>query len=366
MKIGISINTSWNVYNFRKGLVIDLVEKGHEVFIIAPKDGYSKQLEKLGCTFYELPMRTKSYNPFYDLILLFKYVSILRTLKIDHLFTFTIKPNIYGSIASLMSPTKVVANISGLGTTFLTHNLGAQIARRLYKFSLKFSHKVFFQNPDDQHLFVKNNIIEIEKTDVLPGSGIDLKHFDPHTLLPKKLRFTVIARTLYAKGIIEYVEAIKLIKKVHPTIEFAWIGKTESKKKLGVDEKQMRKWEKDDLLTYLPFTDNINEVIKKSTCIVLPSYREGTPRSLLEGMAMARPILTTDVPGCKQLVVNNENGILFKPQNVTSLKEALETIIKLPNNQLVLMGQKSRSLVEKNYSQEIVVKKYIDLINEWK
>ena len=137
MKIGISINTSWNVYNFRKGLIIDLLKKGNTIYILAPKDHYSKKLIELGCIYYDLPMKNKSYNPFYDLLLLFRYVSFLRKLKLDYLLTYTIKPNIYASIASLISQTRIVANVSGLGTTFLTKSIGASIGRALYKFGLK-------------------------------------------------------------------------------------------------------------------------------------------------------------------------------------------------------------------------------------
>jgi glycosyltransferase involved in cell wall biosynthesis len=366
MKIGISINTSWNVYNFRKGLVLDLLKKGHQVLILAPRDDYSSKLEELGCTFIELPMRNKSYNPFYDFLLLVKYIFLLKKLNLDYLLTYTIKPNIYASLASKFSSTRVIANVSGLGTTFLTNNIGAKIARKLYKNGLRFSHLVFFQNNDDKELFIKNKIIKEHKTAVLPGSGVDLNFYKTTKPLPNKKRFTVIARTLFAKGILEYIEAIKLIKKDDPEIKFQWVGKAEPEEGLGVDTTQLKEWGHLDLIHYIPFTDNVKSIIENSSCIVLPSYREGTPKSLLEGMAMSRPIITTDVPGCKNLVNNGENGFICEVKNANSLANAIKGIVNSSNNELTLMGEKSRKLVENEYSQEIIIERYNDILQKWR
>ncbi len=366
MKIGISINTSWNVYNFRKGLIIDLLKKGNQVYVLAPKDDYSVHLEELGCIFIELPMRNKSYNPIYDLLLLLKYISHLKKLKLDYLLTFTIKPNIYASLASIFSRTRVVANVSGLGTTFLTRSIGASIARKLYKSGLTFSHKVFFQNTDDQDLFISNGIIQKEKTGVLPGSGVDLDFFNSKRPFPTTIRFTVVARTLFAKGILEYMEAIRSIKKGFPDIEFLWVGKAEPEEGLGVNLKQMKKWEQEGLIKYLNFTDDVRNIIDSSTCIVLPSYREGTPKSLLEGMAMSRPVITTNTPGCKNLVLEGKNGFICNSQDSTSLATAFTKIINLPQHKLAIMGKESRKLVEQFYSQEIIIKKYDTILQSVK
>jgi len=366
MRIGISINTSWNVYNFRKGLVIDLLKKGNQVYILAPKDEYSVKLEELGCTFIDVPMRNKSYNPVYDFILLLKYIIHLRKLNLDYFLTYTIKPNIYACIASRLTNTRVIANVSGLGTAFVTKSIRATIARKLYQFALKYSHKVFFQNKDDQNLFVSKGLIEEQKTDVLPGSGVDLEFFSSQKASQKNIRFTVIARTLYAKGIIEYIEAAQLIKKSHPNIEFYWVGKSEHEEGLGVNEEQMNSWDNKGIITYVNFTDDVKAIIEDSSCIVLPSYREGTPKSLLEGMAMSKPIVTTQTPGCKDLVIPGENGFLCEAKNASKLADALKSIIRLSNNELVLMGEKSRSFVENQYDQNIVIKKYIQTLQKWR
>ena len=362
MKIGISINTSWNVFNFRKGIVLDLLKEGNEVFVIAPKDDYSVKLEELGCVFIELPMKGKSYNPFIDLLLLFRYVLILRNLNLDYLLTYTIKPNVYGAIASVLTKTRVLSNVSGLGTTFLTDSIGAKIAQKLYKVALKYSYKVFFQNYDDRKLFIESGLIKESKTDVLPGSGVDLKTFKTARLYPEKVCFTVIARTLFAKGINEYIEAIRSLKSEYPDAEFLWVGKPEPEKGLGVDVCQMEEWENESLIQYIPFTDDIKEVIERSTCIVLPSYREGTPKSLLEGMAMSRPVITTNVPGCKDVVLDNENGFLCEARSVASLRVALRKMLNTPISELTVMGEKSRMIVEERYSQEIVIEKYKETI----
>ena len=361
-KIVISINTSWNIFNFRLNLLKFFQQQGYQIIAFAPEDAYSQKLIDAGIIFEPIVMDNKGNNPFKDIALTKQYYSLLKKHRPDVVLFFTIKPNIYGTIASRLLNIPVINNVSGLGTTFIRENWISKIAQKLYKFAFKSSKKVFFQNNDDLLLFTKNKLVDVAKTGVLPGSGVDLKKFTI-TPLPEKLHFLFIGRLLYDKGIVEFLKACEIIKSKYD-VQFSIIGKIEEEANLGISLNYLEKYTKKSIVNYLGTTDNIKLEIEKASIIVLPSYREGTPRTLLEGGAMGRPLLTTNVPGCKDLVKEDYNGWLCEVKNAKDLAKTIEKAILTDREKLTEFGRNSRIFVESNYSEKFVFDLYNKAIKD--
>lgn len=366
MRIGIVLNTSWNIYNFRHGLVTSLLNEGHQVIAIAPEDKYSENLIEMGCEFYPVKMQNKGTNPLKDLQYAYQLYKIYKKSKIDIILQFTIKPNIYGTLASLPLRKLVVNNVSGLGTVFLHNNLSSKIAKFLYKFSFKFPKRVFFQNEDDLQLFIEKNLIKEKSTDILPGSGVCLDKFEAQKFERNDtFNFLMIGRLLYDKGIIEYVEAAKKLKNLGLKLKCQVLGGIDTSAKLGVSKEEVEEWEKENYIEYLGTSDNVAEIIKKADCVVLPSYREGTPRSLLEACAMAKPIITTDTVGCKQTVDDGVNGFLCEVKNAEDLADKMLQMYALNDEELKKMGEASRKKVENEFDEKIVINKYLNIVKSY-
>ncbi len=362
MKIAIVINTSWNIYNFRMCLVDAFLKEGHEVIAIAPQDEYSHLLEEKGCKFIHLEMNNKGMNPLQDLKLILTLKAIYKKVQPDVILQYTIKPNIYGSVAAYWNGIPTICNVSGLGTTFLTSSWLNTIAKKMYRYAFNRSNHVFFQNPDDQELFLELGLVTKDKTSVLPGSGIDLQKFKTDKRIVNSPRvFVFIARLLFAKGIQEYLETALLLKEQGTNIRLQICGAIEDNAGLGITKEALNVYIKKGVIEYLGKRDDIINVINDSDCVVLPSYREGTPRSLIESIALSKPIITTDVAGCKE-VYNGKNGLLFKGQSVDALTKAMLEINFLPEAELLAMGKESRVLAETKFNEKIVVDNYKKII----
>ncbi len=362
--VAISINTSWNIYNFRLGLIKALQKEGYKIYALAPKDEYIIKLQEIGIEYIDIFMNNKGTNPIEDIKTIWEYYKIYKKIKPDVALHYTIKPNIYGTIGARLAGVKVVNNISGLGTVFLNDSISSKIARNLYKIALRFSAKVFFQNPHDRELFVKNSLVKSNKTDLLPGSGIDTQKFKP---LPKerddgKFKFLFIARLVKDKGIIEYIEASKKILQKYDNIEFQVLGAFYPGNPTAITKEQMQKWQEDKLVNYLGTSDRVSEIIKECDCVVLPSYREGLSKVLLEAASMAKAIITTDTPGCKDVVDNGVNGFLCKVKDADSLAIQIEKILHLSPKQREEMGKKGREKIIKEFDEKIVIEKYLETV----
>lgn len=366
MKIAIVLNTSWNIYNFRKGLVQTLLNAGHDVLAIAPEDEYVPHLLEMGCDYYPVKMERKGANPFQDLRLTYRLYKIYKETQPDVILQYTIKPNIYGTFAALPLKKLVINNVCGLGTVFIREGFTSQIARKLYKFAFRFPKRIFFQNEDDLKLFVSRGLVQEKLTDLLPGSGIPLDKFSPRPFKRNQsFTFLLIARLLYDKGICEFIEAIKILRAKGIPARYQILGALNPDRNLGVSEGQLQSWINEGLVEYLGTTDNVAEVIASADCVVLPSYREGTPRALLEAAGMAKPLITTDTAGCRQTVDDQVNGYLCKLKDSEDLAEKMERMYQLDEESLRKMGQASRSKVEAEFDEKIVVDKYLRLINSY-
>lgn len=363
MHIVFSANTSYNVYNFRLGLMRALLGEKYRVTIVAPEDDTTSLLIREGCGFVPVRMDSKGTHPLRDYAYFRRLLKIYKTLKPDVVLHATVKPNIYGSLAARFAKVPCINNVSGLGTAFIRENFISKLVRKLYKISFETPAKVFFQNPDDRNLFLEKKLVRDEITELLPGSGVDVNKFKAEYRLPEdRFIFLLIARLLRDKGIQEYAEAAAVVKKQEPTAEFLLLGPPDFESKYGISEKYLDSVKKSGVVTYLGATNDVTPFIERAHCVVLPSYREGTPRSLTEAASMGRPLVTTDVPGCREVVRHEVNGFLCRAADATDLAEAMLRMCRSDRTALERMSKNSRKIAEEKFDENIVIEKYLKAI----
>jgi glycosyltransferase involved in cell wall biosynthesis len=361
----ISANSSWNLVNFRLDLLRALQAEGYRVIAAAPEDEYTQSLVELGVEYQSIEMQSSGISPIEDILLLGRYFRILRKIRPDVFLGFTIKPNIYGSIAAHLLGIKVINNISGLGTAFIRDGILTQIVVTLYKLALRRSSTVFFQNRDDLDLFVSRRIVRVEQARVLPGSGINLDHFKPAKKAPaSEFRFLLPARLLWDKGVQEYVDAARSLKAIEPKVRCQILGFVDVDNRTAIPRSRLEGWVAEGWIKYLGATDDVRPFIEQADCIVLPSYREGLPRALLEGSAMGKPLIATDVPGSREVVDDSRTGFLCQARSARSLADAMLRMVRLAPQERDEMGVAGRAKVEREFSQSIVIEEYLAALGE--
>lgn len=364
MKIAIVLNTSWNIYNFRMNFVKALLAEGHEVHTVAPHDEFTHFLVEIGCIHHDLKMDSRGANPIRDSLLVFELLGKYRLIKPDVILHYTIKPNVYGTLAAALLRIPSINNVCGLGTIFLKKSWISSFAIALYKLAFLFPKKVFFQNPDDLNLFISSKLIKPTVADILPGSGIDLTHFKPVEFSRnKKFTFLLISRLITDKGILEYIGAIKQLKSSGIDARFQLLGAKDPHHKRGIALDVIENWINSGLVEYLGTTKDVRPFITQADCIVLPSYREGTPRTLLEAASISKPIITTDVPGCHHVVLDKYNGLLCKIKDADDLAQKMKTLMGFTDDALKSMGLNGRKKIESEFDEAIVIKKYLGAIS---
>ena len=367
MKIAIVANSAWAAYNFRINLALAINSEGHEVIFIIPYDSeYSKKLKKkFEC--HNLYLDSKGLNPIKDIKTFINLLGVYKKVKPDIVCHFTVKLNIYGSIAARVFKISSLNNITGLGTLFISRNFATYVAKLLYRYALSFSKKVFFQNTEDLNYFLQNKLICKSKSAVLPGSGVDLEKFKFSTTVVQKDKFVflLISRLLRDKGIYEYIEAIRIIKRRYPekSIEFQLLGEVGVNNRTAIKVSELEAWVNDDLIFYLGVTDQVEKVISGCDCVVLPSYREGMPRSILEAFAVGRPAIVSDVPGCRDIVEHKTNGLLCRVKSSQDLARKMITMMRISNECRHRLSQNGRDKVEHFFDEKIVINTYIQSIN---
>ena len=368
MKIAIVANSAWAAYNFRINLALAINNEGHEVIFIIPYDyEYSKKLKKkFEC--HNLYLDSKGLNPFKDIKTFINLLGIYKKVKPDIVCHFTVKLNIYGSIAARVFKISSLNNITGLGTLFIRRNFATHIAKLLYKLSLSFSTKVFFQNTEDLNYFLQNKLIDQSKSELLPGSGVDLEKFKFSTkpIQKDKFVFLLISRLLRDKGIYEYIESIRIIKRRYPEklIEFQLLGEVGVNNRSAIKVSELDAWINDDLICYLGFTDQVENIISGCDCVVLPSYREGMPRSILEAFAIGRTVIVSDVPGCRDIVDHKTNGLLCKVKSSEDLSRKMITMMRISQDTRNKLAKNGRKKIENLFDEKIVIKAYLKIIND--
>lgn len=369
-KLMIALNTAWNLVNFRAGLIRALVAAGYDVVAVAPDDEYSPKIAALGCRFVPLPMDNKGVHPGRDLLLLLRFVQILRRERPDVFLGYTVKPNVYGSIAAHLLRIPVINNVAGLGTAFVKQNWLTKVVRALYMISLSRSAKVFFQNDEDREMFISGGLVREAVTGRLPGSGVDLERFSVVPLpssgdsARNMVRLLLIARMIREKGVAEYVEAARALKNKYPNAEFCLLGFLDVQNPSAISREQMAEWVAEGVVSYLGASDDVRNEIAMGDCVVLPScYREGTPRSLLEAAAMGRPIITTDAIGCRDVVDDGVNGYLCHPRDAEDLAGKMAEFLEMSSDARVAMGLAGRAKIEREFDENIVIDRYLEAIS---
>ncbi len=365
MKIAIVINTSWNIYNFRKGLVQFFLERGDKVVSIAPEDDFSHELMKWGCEYDPIEISGTGMNPAEDLRLIFSLRKKLKKHQPDVVLTYTIKPNLYGSIAAGSLGIPCICNVSGLGTVFLWTGLIRRFAVLLYSFGFRYNSWVFFQNDEDRDDFLSFVKLSKAKTSILPGSGINTSEFSFSPFKKKrKTTFLMISRLIVEKGVSDYIDAIRIIKRDRDDVEFILVGNLDEAHSRAISKNMLDQWIEDGLVNYKGQLSDVKPEIQKTDVIVLPSYREGTPRTLLEGGAMGKALLATDVPGCRQVVRDGYNGFLFKLKNPQDLADKIKLYLALNEDERMEMSINSRKWIENTFDEKIVISLYKDKIDQ--
>ncbi len=344
-------------YNFRGDLVKEIVEMGYEVIVTGPDRTDEEKITELGARFVEIPLNKTGTSVRADL----KYQKALKKLfreeKPDVTLGYTIKPVIYGAIAAKKAGVKNINSmVTGGGYTFIATSLRAKvlgiITRTLYRIGLKKADRVIFQNPDDLNEFCERGLVKREKCFTVNGSGVNLERFEP-TRYPTGPSFFMLSRLLNGKGVREYLEAARAVKEKYPDTRFCLLGKYETNMQDAVPRDFVEEFVKDGTVERYDETNDVRPYYGLCGVYVLPSYREGTPRTVLEAMAMGRAVITTDTPGCRQTVVDGENGFLIPEKDSAKLAEKMIWFVEHPEA-IPEMGAKSRKLVEEKFDVRLV------------
>jgi len=384
LKIALVSNTDFSLHNFRMGLIKALLEKGYRLYLICPYGKYIEKLKRVDVQYSPIDLDRKGVNPIEDLKTLLQLYRIFKREKFDVVHNFTIKPNIYGNIAAKLAKIPIIINsVTGLGYVFtekgIKNNVLKWIVVNLYKIAFKFSNKVIFLNQDDLELFKRYKIIDRHKVLVIKGEGVNTEKFSLQNVdkagiekLYNELGIsqhcpsaivTLIARLIWHKGIREFVEAAKILKKKYPDVLFLLVGPIDTGNPAAVSKDYIEEAEEGGAVKYIGKRDDIREILYISDVVTLPSYREGIPRVLLEAMSMEKPIVTTNTIGCREVVEEGKNGFLVPVKNPVALADAIERLIN--NKELrVRFGKCGRGKVLKEFDERIVVKKTMQVYEE--
>jgi glycosyltransferase involved in cell wall biosynthesis len=366
LRIALVCNTAWAIYTYRRGLLRMLVEKGVEVSVIAPRDRTFEPLRAMGCRVVELPVASKGTDPREDLKTLTALWREYRASRFDVVFHYTIKPNIYGSFAAKLAGVPSVAVTTGLGYVFIQASRTAAIAKRLYRFAFRFPREVWFLNRDDRTAFLDEKLLaHPERARLLHGEGVDLDEFG-FTPPPRHdaFVFVLIGRLLWDKGVAEYVEAARIVRARHPHARFQLLGPVGVDNPSAISRADVEAWQRDNVIEYLGEAHDVRPHIAGADCVVLPSYREGVPRTLMEASSMGRPIVATDVPGCREVVEHGVTGLLCEARSARSLAAALERMLALSEAERAEMGARGREKVAREFDEKAVVERYKGTIRD--
>lgn len=365
-RIAIVANTTWNIYNFRMNVIGKLLEEGYEVSVIAPVDEYIKYKEQfpevrhVGLRF----LSRDSKNPFKDLLLIEELRRKYKRGAFSLILHYTHKPNIYGTIAAKINGIPCISAVTGLGYSFINKGYINSITRWLYRMTQPFSKEIIFENQDDLTFFRRLKIVDKNKGKAIKGCGVDLTFFQPSSngIYEHKTILTFVGRLLKDKGITEFVEAGKLLKQTHPNVELWVIGELDDNNPSTIESDLLVEWVNNKDIVYHGFVKDVRKLIKKSNCVILPSYREGMPRIVLEGVAMGKPIITTNVPGCRETVEDNITGYLVPSKDVKGLHKGMEKFMELSIKEQREMGNRGRQKAELEFGENKIANEIYEII----
>ncbi|MBQ7203727.1 MAG: glycosyltransferase family 4 protein [Eubacterium sp.] len=350
------------VYNFRGDLVKTIIAKGYDVIVTGPDDTDVDKIEELGARFIVVPVNKNGTSILADLKYCFSLFKLIKKEKPKVTLGYTIKPVIYGSIAAKLAGVKNVnAMITGGGYVFLSHGIVSKIAKMLYKFGLKCADNVIFQNNDDYQEFVDRKLVKSSKCNVVNGSGVNLDKFQVADY-PDDISFFMLSRFLKSKGVREYLKAARIVKEEYPNVKFYLLGKYEYEMQDAIPQSEIEEYINDGIVERFEETDDVRPYYAMCSVYVLPSYREGTPRTVLEAMAMGRAIITTDAPGCRETVRDGVNGFLVPVGDSESLAKMMLEFIDNPEL-ISVFGNQSLRYVKEKFNVDIINQRMIEILN---
>lgn len=358
MKILVVANFDVGLYKFRKELLQKLIDDGNEVYISLPNGDLIQPLVDIGCVFLETNLDRRGMNPIEDLNLISAYGKILSKIKPDMVITYTIKPNVYMGILCGIKKIPYVINITGLGTAFQSHGAVLRMFVTLYKFACKKAKTVIFENSENKLVFTENRIVKENQCLLNNGAGVNLDEYSfkeyPNE---KSVRFLFVGRIMKEKGIDELFQAAKKIKSEYKNLEFDVVGMYEDDYKQIVDDLTEK-----GIINFYGYQEDVRSFIENAHCFVLPSWHEGMANTNLECGAMGRPIITSNIHGCLEAVIDGKTGYLAEPKNADDLYAKMKKFIELPYEEKIKMGKASHDHIAEVFDKKKVVEKTIEKI----
>lgn len=367
-KIAFVSNSAWSVYNFRLDVIRYLLGQGYSITVVAPDDGYSGKLVAEGCDYKAIDFSNRSENPINDYLLYQRLRKLYRTIAPDFIFHYVAKPNIYGSLAAGAEDIPSVAVVTGLGYPFAKRNWLFRVIKLLYKRALRKTCEVWFLNNEDAKVFVTEKIVGINKMKVLPGEGVNTEHFkndNSHEAVEnsRSFNFLMSTRLLKSKGVSLYADAARILKKKNYNVHFHLIGFFEDGHPDSIDKSDLDHWNREGLISYSGFADDVRPYLSDADCFVFPSfYNEGVPRCLMEAASMELPIITSLNRGCKEVVLNNSNGFICNPNDAFDLADKMEKMLNLSAEERSRMGRNGRQLVLKKFDVSKIIAEYANTL----
>ncbi|GIU02826.1 glycosyltransferase family 4 protein [Shewanella sp. KT0246] len=374
-KIIITSNTSWFIHNFFKASIIEFIKAGHKVYVLAPLDKYSSQLEDLGCNYSSVVVHRSGTRVSSEVSTLYSLYKHISQIKPDVVLNFTPKMNIYSTLVSRTLGVKVINSVAGLGSIFTEKGMKSKLGKVLLKLTQPLAHHVVFQNNEDKEIYLANRLVSPAKCSRVHGIGLDLASFPVHHSIDDNcVRFILVARMLKNKGVIDFVEAAKkvsehyehknVLTKPAMTFEFSLLGFVDEQNPQRITYEQLMEWDASSVVNYLGETDDVFSIVKEQDCVVLPSfYREGLPQCLIEACSMGKPIITTHNVGCRDAVDDGVNGILVTPKSQVELVNAMVSIVEAGHQRRIDMGLLGRKKAETEFCHLKISKHYLNLID---
>jgi len=358
VKIILFANTDWYLYNFRLTLAKELRKQGHEVILLSPPGDFHERLETQGFSWIPFPLSRQGINPFNELKTIWHLIRVYQQIHPDIVHHFTIKPVIYGSLAAhTLEVPGIINSITGLGHLFIDSGFITRIllklAKWLYRFSLRRT-QVIFENPEDRNIFIQNKFIQPEQANLILGTGVDTEKFQPAEKTNEIPLVLFSSRLLATKGLAEFMDAIRIIKQGGVKARFAVAGTLDPGNPASIRQEQLDSWKQETLAEWWGWQDDMPSTLANTDIFCLPSYREGVPNALLEACASGIPIVTTDVPGCRDVVRHGVNGLLVVPRDSPSLANALETLLTDPVLRST-MGKAGREIALEQFSLSHII-----------
>lgn len=359
-------NTAWSLYNFRLGLFQTLMAKGYQVLTIAPYDDYASRLEQAGCLYEHISLDNHGTNPMRDAKSFWGFLQLYRQYRPAFIFHYTVKPNIYGTVAASFLGIPNIAVVTGLGQLFTYRSWKTRIVKLLYRWAFRGAQRVWFLNDSDADIFIQSNVVPPTKVGYLPSEGIDTDHFHQPAygrFSGGSFKFLLAARMIAEKGVREFVEAGQLLRAKGHRVDIQLLGFLDADNPRGITRAEIDEWEADGRASYLGQTSDVRPYMERADCVVLPTYyREGVPRILMEGASMQLPLITTDHVGCRLVVKEGVNGYLCQRQSAEDLARCMEQMVQLNPSERAAFGQRGRELVYDHFREEVVIDKYLEIL----